>query len=103
MAVFNFKHKKERRQIWTVPTGRGKQRIICAVTLLATQMNNKIKKVYVVFANDRMLDREKKVFNQFKSVCGNLELITASDFDLNRLTADTLVVLDEADYALLDV
>lgn len=82
-AVYIAVYDKEKRQIWIIPPGCGKTRIICCVAMLYTEMKGRrCKKVLIIFANKLMLDREAELYKQAKALMGELEVqtLTAADF-----------------------
>lgn len=53
--------RKSQKQLWCVPSGQGKSRIMAFACLLALQTEI-FTKVYMVFDNDYLMNRDKAVF-----------------------------------------
>lgn len=112
----NSDAEKSTRQLFYVPSGYGKSRIIAAVALLATQLQNRIKRVIIVFANESMLQREEKMYASFGELLNKhvaLDIMTAASLkvalaaqneeeDKVKCGVDTLTILDEADNVIFD-
>ena len=63
----------------------------------------KIKKVIIVFANERMLQREADLYKRLGSMINaSIQSIVVSEIEYKKISADTVMVVDEADFCVLD-
>lgn len=66
-----YEHLKRKRQMWTVPTGRGKQRI-CAALAICMARRKKMDRIVAVFANDFMMENEKPFYDNVAKLLGDI-------------------------------
>ena len=89
--------------MFTVPPGRGKTRIALCTCFFLTKLKD-ITKISIVFPNERMKEREIRLYQLVAKAFGGIEvlLVTANEFNFKSVNAGHVVIIDEADNCLLD-
>ena len=86
-----------------MPAGMGKSRVLLGLSYIAIEYA-KVDKVVLMFANDAMLNREKTMYQTLMSgFIDKLEMTTPSKFTVTSAYVKTLILMDEADYIILDL
>jgi hypothetical protein len=83
-------------QVHVVGAGQGKSRIAATIVLLGLK-NKIVKKAYIVFTHQRLLEKDKADFDNFWTVAGlkdKVEYRVGIDFEPE---SGSLLVIDEAD------
>ena len=100
---------KIRRQLWSVPAGCGKTRCIAATLYHVLEMDEgrNITDVYVMFANENMLERERGEYTRLGVGLGSrvaIKLVSAENYsaDISVIGKNCLLLIDEVNVAILD-
>jgi hypothetical protein len=65
ISQFAIAHSsKHRRQLWNVPAGQGKSRIMHSMALIALTMKN-ASKVHFLFENSHLMNRDQRDFDRY--------------------------------------
>lgn len=88
-------------QIWTIPAGQGKSRVSHAMALLALALGL-VPRVFMVFCNNRLRDRDLEEYAQFWELSGyQNKIFYQVGLDFERTGCD-LLVIDESDTLIFD-
>ena len=93
--------RKCQRQLWNVPSGQGKSRIMAFVALIALK-TKMFPRVYLVFDNDHLKDRDK---SDFESLWTLLQLSENISYHVGcnfNPDPNSLVLFDESDSLMFD-
>ena len=86
-----------------MPAGMGKSRVLLGLSYIAIEYA-KVDKIVLIFSNDAMLNREKTMYETLMSgFIKKLEMTTPSKFIVSTAYIKTLILMDEADYIILDL
>ena len=86
-----------------MPAGMGKSRVLLGLSYIAIEYA-KVEKIVLMFSNDAMLNREKIMYETLMSgFIKKLEMTTPSKFIVSTAYIKTLILMDEADYIILDL
>ena len=86
-----------------MPAGMGKSRVLLGLSYIAIEYA-KVEKIVLMFSNDAMLNREKTMYETLMSgFIKKLEMTTPSKFIVTTAYVKTLILMDEADYIILDL
>ena len=81
----------------------GKSRVLLGLSYIAIEYA-KVEKIVLMFSNDAMLNREKTMYETLMSgFIKKLEMTTPSKFIVTTAYVKTLILMDEADYIILDL
>ena len=94
-----------KRQCWRVPPGMGKSRIIAALAVIMHKKYKKkgLGKICIAFSSKILLDTDEQVYTILSAILG-LKVHLSIDFDdvVKNMDKNDLLILDEADWHLLD-
>jgi hypothetical protein len=86
-----------------MPAGMGKSRVLLGLSYIAIEYA-KVDKIVLMFSNDAMLNRERTMYETLMSgFIKKLEMTTPSKFIVSTAYIKTLILMDEADYIILDL
>ena len=86
-----------------MPAGMGKSRVLLGLSYIAIEYA-KVDKIVLMFSNDAMLNRERTMYETLMSgFIKKLEMTTPSKFIVTTAYVKTLILMDEADYIILDL
>lgn len=103
-AVHEIKVAKHNRVLVKVPPGRGKQRILAAfIMLMHTPLGGGHTKFKVYYSHQALLDADTKhIKSMAKNSCIHIQQVVVKPDVLLDFSGGEVIVIDEADYVLID-
>ena len=95
---------RQHRQIYSVPAGQGKSRIIVGlIATLCSTPRPKFTKFRVVYNHQELMDADRdKIKNICKGVNATVKFQLPGEGHIVSESGDELIIIDEIDYVLLD-
>ena len=95
---------KSKRQIWCVAPSMGKSRIIATfATIVAKKFKKDLEEIYIAFSSESLLDTDAELYEDMASALKMpVHCSVGMDYAEKNMTKKDLLILDEADWHLLD-
>ena len=95
--------RKQPRQVWSVPAGYGKSRIIIAV-IVALSLANPNFNFLVVYNHRELMDEDKQLLDKMGDLSGTTIKLMVAEQGKQITIADTnqVTIIDEVDNVLID-
>ena len=102
-AIASLLFSSHKRQLITIPPGKGKSRVVCAIATIFKKVKKSVKRIFITFPSEILMKTDKVVYERLNDILGSdLEIklsVGTSTLDMN---SHDLLILDEADWHLFD-